>query len=175
MKDDTIFEIRQDPNIEYFQDHMPGNNCFGCGRENHDGLKISSYWEGDESVCIWRSQERYQGWKGILHGGILASIIDCHTMCTAMAAVYKLEGRNLDSEPIYRYATGTLTVKYLRPTPNDLPIELRARVKQIKGKKVVIQCRAYSEGELTAEADVIAIRVFDSSKDNEGVFAADER
>ena len=58
---------------DYFQNHMPGNVCFGCGKENHQGLKISSYWEGFESVCIWESQEKYQGWKGILNGGILAT------------------------------------------------------------------------------------------------------
>lgn len=155
---------------DYFQDHMPGNVCFGCGRNNHDGLKISSYWEDDESVCIWESQEKYQGWKGILNGGILATLIDCHTMCTAMAAVYKAENRSIESSPIYRYATGTINVKYLKPTSNEKPIELRATVKEIKGRKVVLSCITKSDGEITAEAEVIAIRVFDSSKDGESVF-----
>ncbi len=155
---------------DYFQDHMPGNVCFGCGRNNHDGLKISSYWEGEEAVCIWESQKKYQGWKGILNGGILATLIDCHTMCTAMAAVYKAENRSLKSSPIYRYATGTINVKYLKPTSNETPIELRATVKEIKGRKVVLSCIAKSDGVITAEAEVIAIRVFDSSKDGESVF-----
>jgi len=155
---------------DYFQDHMPGNVCFGCGKNNHEGLKISSYWEGDESVCIWESQEKYQGWKGILNGGILATLIDCHTMCTAMAATYQAENRSMESEPIYRYATGTISVKYLKPTSNTKPIELRAMVKEIKGRKVVMSCIAKSDGEITAEAEVIAIRVFDSSKDTENVF-----
>ena len=155
---------------DYFQDHMPGNVCFGCGRSNHDGLKISSYWEGDESVCIWESQEKYQGWKGILNGGILATLIDCHTMCTAMAAAYQAENRALESQPVYRYATGTISVKYLKPTLNTKPIELRAKIKEIKGRKVVMSCIAKSDGEITAEAEVIAIRVFDSSKDEESNF-----
>jgi len=159
-------EIKKD----YFQDHMPGNVCFGCGKKNHDGLKINSYWEGDESVCIWESQEKYQGWKGILNGGILATLIDCHAMCTAMAGVYKMEKRNLDSQPIYRYATGTISVKYLKPTSNLKPIELRAKVSEIKGRKVVLTCIAKSDGEITAEAEIIAIRVFDSSKDESNVF-----
>jgi len=149
---------------------MPGNVCFGCGKANHDGLKISSYWEGDESVCIWESQEKYQGWKGILNGGILATLIDCHTMCTAMAATYQAENRSLESEPIYRYATGTISVKYLKPTSNTKPIELRATVKEIKGRKVVMSCIAKSDGQITAEAEVIAIRVFDSSKDEGSIF-----
>ena len=155
---------------DYFQDHMPGNVCFGCGKNNHQGLKISSYWEGDESVCIWESQEKYQGWEGILNGGILATLIDCHTMCTAMAATYRSENRSMESEPIYRYATGNISVKYLKPTSNTKPIELRATVKEIKGRKVVMSCIAKSDGEITAEAEVIAIRVFDSSKDEKGIF-----
>jgi acyl-coenzyme A thioesterase PaaI-like protein len=155
---------------DYFQNHMPGNVCFGCGKENHQGLKISSYWEGFESVCIWESQEKYQGWKGILNGGILATLIDCHTMCTAMAAAYQAENRPMESQPIYRYATGTILVKYLKPTSNTEPIELRAKVKEIKGRKVVMSCIAKSNGEITAEAEVIALRVFDSSKDTESIF-----
>lgn len=155
----------------YFQDHMPGNICFGCGRANHDGLKISSFWEGEEAHCIWISQAKYQGWKGVLNGGILATIIDCHTMCTAMAYAYKSENRTLDSDPVYRYATGTLTVKYLKPTLNDEPVTLKAKVIETKGRKTVLKCDVISNGELTAQADVVAIRVFDSSKDNVGAFA----
>ena len=154
----------------YFQDFMPNNVCFGCGRDNHFGLKISSYWDGEEAVCIWNSEEKYQGWKGLMNGGILASIIDCHTMGTALAATYKAENRALDTEPIYRYATGTITVKYLKPTPNDVPVELRATVTQIKGRKVVMTCTATSNGILTAQAEVVAIRVFDSSVDKDSPF-----
>ena len=156
--------------LEYFQDHMPSNVCFGCGRDNHFGLKISSYWDGDEAVCIWNSEEKYQGWKGIMNGGIMATIIDCHCMGAAMAAAYKSENRGLDTEPEYRYATGTLTVKYLKPTSNTKPVELRARVTEIKGRKVVLKCDVISDGELTAQADVIAIRVFDGSKDSHSAF-----
>ena len=156
----------------YFQDHMPGNVCFGCGADNPDGLQIKSYWEGEESVCIWHSEEKYHGWRNILNGGILATLIDCHCMGTAMAAAYKAEGRALNSDPEYRYATGTLTVKYLKPTPNDQPVELRATVLEIKGRKVVMKCEIYSDSVHTATADVIAIRVFDSSKDTNSVFAS---
>ncbi len=157
---------------EYIQDYMPGNVCFGCGRDNHDGLKISSYWEGEEAVCIWNSEEKYQGWKGIMNGGVLATLIDCHTMGTAMSAAYRAEGRTMDSQPEYRYATGTITVKYLKPTSNLHPVELRARVSEIKGRKTVVLCDTYSNGEKTAESEVVAIRVFDSSRGEKSVFGS---
>lgn len=155
---------------KYFQDHMPGNICYGCGRDNHFGLKIRSYWEGDEAICIWNSEEKYQGWKNILNGGVQATLIDCHSMCTAMAYAYRQEGRGLDSQPEYKYATGTMTIKYLKPTPNDKPIELRASVLEQKGKKTTVQCDVYVDGLKTAEANVIAIRVFDSSKEKTTAF-----
>ncbi len=153
---------------EYFQDHMPENVCFGCGIHNPDGLHIKSYWDGEEAVCNWESQEKFHGWANLLNGGIIATIIDCHCMCTAMAHSYKLEGRSLDSEPEYRYATGTLNIKYLKPTPNDKLLQLRATVIEVKGKKTVLECGLYSEGVKTVEAQAIAIRVFDGSQHDGG-------
>ncbi len=149
---------------EYFQDFMPENVCFGCGIHNPDGLQIKSYWEGEEAVCKWESKEKYHGWPNLLNGGILATIIDCHCMGSAMAVAYKNEERGLDSFPEYRYATGTLNVRYLRPTPNDQAIELRAKVVEVKGRKTVFSCDVLVNGLKTAEADVVAIRVYDSSQ-----------
>jgi acyl-coenzyme A thioesterase PaaI-like protein len=150
-------------NREYFQDHMPENVCFGCGVSNKDGLHVKSYWEGDVSVCHWQSQEKYHGWANLLNGGILATIIDCHCMGTAMADAYKREDRSLDSMPAYRYATGTISVKYLLPTSNDKTITLHTTITEVKGKKTVMHCESLVDGVLTATAEVIAIRVFDSA------------
>ena len=89
-------------------------------------------------------------------------------MNTAMAAAYKSEGRGLESLPEYRYATGTITIKYLKPTSNIAPVELRTQIIEQKGRKTTMHCDVYSEGKITAEADIIAIRVFDGSVDNDG-------
>ena len=154
---------------KFFQDHMPENVCFGCGH-NHEGLQIKSYWEGEVAICDWESKEKYHGWSKLLNGGIMATLIDCHCMCTAMAYAYKMEGRDLETFPEYRYATGTLSVKYLKPTPNT-QIQLRATVEEMKGRKTVLKCELLDyEGNKTAEADVIAIRVFDSSENKATVF-----
>lgn len=144
---------------------MPENVCFGCGVNNDEGLHVQSYWQGDESVCHWQSKEKYHGWAELMNGGIMATLIDCHCMCTAMAYAYREEGRTLGSWPEYRYATGTLHVKYLKPTSNRHPIELRARIIEVKGRKTVMRCDFYCQKEKTAEAEVIGIRVYDSSKD----------
>lgn len=151
---------------EYFQDFMPENVCFGCGASNKDGLRIKSYWEDDISVCIWTPEEKYHGWADLLNGGIIATLIDCHCMGAAMADAYKRENRSLDSEPIYRYATGTLNIKYLKPTSNNHPVVIKAKVTEVKGKKTVLTCDLYSQDIKTVEAQVIAIRVYDSSLEN---------
>ena len=92
-------------------------------------------------------------------------------MGTAMAHAYRLENRSLDSLPEYRYATGTLNVKYLRPTSNNHPVELRAKIVEVKNRKTVMSCSLLSQGQISAEAEVVAIRVFDSSQNGgENVF-----
>jgi acyl-coenzyme A thioesterase PaaI-like protein len=153
--------------VEYFQDNMPENVCFGCGTHNPEGLQIKSYWEGEISVCEWMPEEKYHGWANLLNGGIIATLIDCHCMGTAMAAAYRVEKRPLNSLPEYRYATGTLTVKYLKPTSTHHLIRLEAKVIEIKGRKTALHCDFYSQGVKTAEAEVIGLRVFDSSVQGE--------
>lgn len=149
--------------MDYFQAHMPENVCFGCGIHNPEGLQIQSVWEGEEAVCRWMPEEKYHGWADLLNGGIMATLFDCHSMGTAMADAYRREDRSLDSEPVYRYATGTLEVKYLKPTSVHHEVELRARIIEVKGRKTTLTCEMYSQGEKTATANVVAIRVFDSS------------
>ncbi len=148
----------------YFQDHMPENVCFGCGIGNPQGLQIKSYWQEDLAVCEWMPEEKYHGWSDLLNGGIIATLIDCHCMGTAMAKAYADEGRPLNSEPEYRYATGTLQIKYLRPTSNLHVVTLEASVVEQKGRKTTLTCGVFSQGVKTVEAEVVAIRVFDSSQ-----------
>ena len=146
---------------DYFQDHMPGNICFGCGTLNPDGLQIKSFWEGDEGVCVWNPEPKYRGWENVTNGGVVATLIDCHTMGTALAAAYQAEGRPMGSEPIYRYATATISVRYLKPTPNDRPVTLRAKVIGASGRKTHLSCKVYVDGQVTAEAEVVGVRVLE--------------
>ena len=145
---------------DYFQDHMHGNVCFGCGKDNHEGLQIKSYWEENTSICEWQPEEKHNGWKGVLCGGVMAVLIDCHCICTAMAHAHQLENTAIDSDSGFiTYATGTMTIKYLKPAFNDKAVVLKAYIKEVKGRKTVIGCDAYTDGVKTTEAEVIAIRI----------------
>ena len=154
----------------YFQDYMPGNVCFGCGAENPEGLQIKSRWDGEDGVCVFRSQPRFHGWEAVINGGILATVIDCHTMCTAMADAYRREGRDLGSAPVYRYATGTITVRYRKPTPNDRPFEVRARVVEFKGRKTRLTFEVRADGVVTADGEAIGFRVLEGEPEDGSLF-----
>lgn len=155
---------------QFFQDYMFGNVCFGCGIENPDGLQIKSYWDGDEAVCRWTSETKYHGWEKIMNGGILATLIDCHCMGTAMAAAYREEGRELGTDPQYRYATAEITVRYLKPTPNDRPIELRAKITKIERRRTWLTCDVVVDGTKTAEAEAVGVRVFEGAAKEGSLF-----
>jgi acyl-coenzyme A thioesterase PaaI-like protein len=143
-----------------FQDALAGNLCWGCGPTNAHGLQIKSYWNGAEAVCTFQPQPYHMaGPPHILNGGIIATLIDCHCVCTAMAAAYRTEGRAMDTAPPIYYATGSLHVTYLRPTPIQEPVVLHAQVKEMKERKTIITCSLFCKGEECARGEVVAVRV----------------
>jgi acyl-coenzyme A thioesterase PaaI-like protein len=144
-----------------FQDYYPENfaMCYGCGRLNEHGLQIKSYWDGEEAVCTFVPKPYHTAVPGFVYGGLIASLIDCHSTGTAAAAAYRARGRALDSEPPLRFVTGSLHVDYLRPTPIEGPLELRAQVKEIKGRKVVVITTLSVHGEVCARGEVVAVEI----------------
>ncbi|MFC2074648.1 PaaI family thioesterase [Bdellovibrionota bacterium] len=144
-----------------FQDYYPDDvsYCYGCGRLNKDGLQIKSYWDGEEAVCTFTPRPHHMAIPGYVYGGLIASLIDCHCTGTAAAAAYKEAGREMGTEPAFRFVTGRLNVEYLKPTPIDKPLEIRAKVKEIKGRKVVLFATLSSDGVVTAQGEVITLQV----------------
>jgi acyl-coenzyme A thioesterase PaaI-like protein len=142
------------------QDQLEGNLCFGCGPANPRGLQIKSYYSGPEAVCTFQPRpEHAAGPPHILNGGILATVIDCHGVCTALAAAYAAENRPIGSEPQIWYVTGSLTVDYLLPTPIEAPLVLRSRVRESLGRKTWVEVEARSADRDVARATVLAVRV----------------
>ena len=143
-----------------FQDYYPDNvsYCYGCGRLNEHGLQIKSFWDGDEAVCTFVPRPQHIAIPGYVYGGLIASLIDCHCTGTAAAASYRSEGRAMDTLPPFRFVTASLKVDYLRPTPLGPPLEVRARVKEIKGRKVVMEASLSAEGQVCARGEVVAVQ-----------------
>jgi len=144
-----------------FQDFYPDDvsYCFGCGRLNEDGHQIKTYWDGDETVTRFTPEEFHIAIPGYVYGGLIASLIDCHSTGTAAGASYRAEGRAMDTEPAFRFVTASLKVNYLKPTPLGVPLELRGKVKEIKGRKVVVETTLSAEGEVCATGEVVTVQM----------------
>jgi len=150
------------------QDYYPEtySYCYGCGRLNLQGHQIKSYWDGEETVCHFTPQPYHIAVPGYVYGGLIASLIDCHCTGTAAAAAARNAGQELDSSlpdnSPFRYVTASLHVNYHRPTPLGVPLEVRGKVKEIKGRKVVVEAWLLAEGEVTARGEVVAVRMPES-------------
>ncbi|MCD6136991.1 MAG: PaaI family thioesterase [Deltaproteobacteria bacterium] len=142
------------------QDSYPdeGAICYGCGPHNPHGLHIRTYWDGEEGICHFKPRPYHTAFPGFVYGGLIASLIDCHSIGTAIAASYEAEGRQPGTEPRITLVTGTLKVRYLHPTPIDTELVLRARVKELYKKKVIVTCSVYAKGRECAQGEVIGVR-----------------
>ena len=144
-----------------FQDafaQMGVHHCWGCGSQNEQGLQIKSYWEGDEGVCVWRPQPYHQAWPGIVNGGILAAIIDCHCTCTAIAAAYRAAHRAITEPPLIAMVTAALRIAYLRPTPIAELLHLRATIREQTERKTILSCTLSTLGEVCVRAEAVVVR-----------------
>ena len=144
-----------------FQDHYPDElaHCYGCGRLNDHGHQLKSHWDGKETVAVFTPEPYHIAIPGYVYGGLIASIIDCHGTGTAAAAAYREAGREMGSEPPFRFVTASLQVDYLRPSPLGVPLEVRGSVEEVSGRKVVIQATVSAEGEICARGKVVAVQM----------------
>jgi len=144
-----------------FQDYYPEDVacCFGCGYLNEYGHQIKSFWDGDESVCHFDPKPFHTAMAGYVYGGLIASLIDCHSTGTAAAAAYRVENRPMDSLPQLRFVTASLHVDYLKPTPIGTTLEIRGWVEEIKGRKVVVTSALSADGQVCARGKVVAVQM----------------
>ncbi|MFC2104258.1 PaaI family thioesterase [Bacteroidota bacterium] len=144
---------------DYYPDHL--SHCYGCGKLNEHGYQIKTVWDGDETLTTFTPLAHYMAIPGYVYGGLLASLIDCHGTGSAAAAMYKHENRGMDTEPSFRFLTGTLIVKYLKPTPIDCTLQIRGKIREIKGKKVTVDVRVIANDVVTVTGEVVTIQVPD--------------
>jgi acyl-coenzyme A thioesterase PaaI-like protein len=145
------------PIQEYYDDTV--SYCYGCGRLNEHGLHIESFWDGREAICVFEPQPYHHAIPGFVYGGLIASLIDCHCTGTAAAAAYEAAGRALGSKPHFRYVTASLHVDYIKPTPMGTPLKLKAKVKSMSGRKVIVTATVESNGDVTAMGEVLVVQM----------------
>jgi len=126
--------------------YAPNNRCYGCGPANEKGLRIRSFAEGDELVCDWTPEPHHLAFDNIVNGGILGSILDCHSN---WAAAYHLMTKHNASE-LPATVTSDFHVTLKRPTPMNTPLHLRAHVVESTDDRAVIEATVEANGKVTA-------------------------
>lgn len=126
--------------------YAPSSRCYGCGPANEQGLHIRSFAEGDELICDWTPQPHHLAFENVVNGGIIGSLLDCHSNWTA--AHHFLKQRNADEVP--PTVTSDFHVTLKRPTPMNTNLHLRARVVESAGDRAVVEATLEANGKITA-------------------------
>lgn len=126
--------------------YSPQGICFGCGPANSRGLKIRSFPEGDKVIAHWRADSHHEAFPGMLNGGIIGALLDCHSNWTAAYSLMKTQG--LDKPPCT--VTAEFSVKLLRPAPSNQLVVLEAKPLEILGDRVTTEAHLSVEGKVCA-------------------------
>ena len=126
--------------------YAPGNTCFGCGPVNEKGLRIRSFARGDEVVAEWQPEKHHESFPGMLSGGIIGTLLDCHSNWTA--AHHLMQQSGLEHPPCT--VTASYAVKLLRPTPTDKHVELVARVVESTEDRAIVESELIAQGKVCA-------------------------
>lgn len=145
---------------EYYSEDF--SHCYGCGTKNEFGHQLKTYWDGEETVSHFTPKPEHTALPGFVYGGLIASLIDCHSTGSGSAALYKKQKAKNAIYP--RCVTASLNVDYLKPTPIDCTLELRGKIKEIKGRKVIVQTNLSAKGEICAKGEVVVVEVPDNWK-----------
>ena len=124
----------------------PHGICFGCGPNNPKGLRINSFVDGDQVVASFQPEAHHQAFPGVLNGGIIGALLDCHSNWAAAWAL--MQARGEEETPCT--VTAEFSVRLKRPTPVDDPVQLRAWIDELKDPKAVVHAELTAGGKVCA-------------------------
>ncbi|MEX0788418.1 MAG: PaaI family thioesterase [Anaerolineales bacterium] len=126
--------------------YAPGGTCYGCGPANEKGFRIRSFPIGGEVVADWMPLPEHQAFPGVLNGGVIGTLLDCHANWCAVWHLIERDG--LDHAP--STVTSEYHVRLLRPTPTSAPVHLRANVVESQGDRVTVEATLEADGKSCA-------------------------
>lgn len=121
------------------------HHCFVCGLQNLAGLKMVFYDNGaDEVTCTYTVPAQYEGYPGIVHGGIVASMLD-----EAVGRVSMIH------DPNHFMMTVKMEIKYRQPVPTETPLTLVGKLVKLRGRLAMATGEVrLPSGEVAAEAEL---------------------
>lgn len=137
--------------------YAPGSTCFGCGPANVRGLRIASRAAADGTglVATWQPEPEHEAFAGTLNGGVIGTLLDCHSNWTAAMHLMRAAGDERPPSTV----TADLAIHYLRPTPSTLPVTLRARVVEATARRATVEATLESDGEVCATSRAVFVVV----------------
>jgi len=126
--------------------YAPSSICFGCGPANEEGLRIKSFRDGEGLRMAFQSQAQHQAFPGVINGGIIGALLDCHGNWTAAIAIMDRLGLE---QPLCT-VTAQYEVKLRRPTPFGPALEVRSRVLVLEDDRAEIMLELKADGETCA-------------------------
>jgi len=134
----------------------PTSRCFGCGPANPRGLRLNSFVRADLVVASWKPEEFHQAFPGMLNGGIIGTLLDCHSNWSAAWHLMQVNGL---TQPLCT-VTADYAIKLFRPTPLEAAVELQASVVEATADRAVIEAQLISAGKTraTCRGTFVAVR-----------------
>ncbi|MGO0123124.1 PaaI family thioesterase [Desulfothermobacter acidiphilus] len=147
---------------KYVQDFYPDEltYCYGCGRNNPLGLSFRTRWDGNRTRTEYRPRAEHMGVPGFVYGGLIASLIDCHSTGSATLAYYRHQGHELgDAAPVPRFVTASLKIDFLKPTPISETLVVYGEIVSIGARKVIVHSSMYAGELLTARGEAVLVLI----------------
>lgn len=147
--------------IEYaIQDRYPDDFswCYGCGRLNKEGHQFRTGWQGEQTVTYYKPEPDHKAIPGFVYGGIIASLVDCHGTGSASLALHRKNGFEPDGEELPpRFVTASLSVNYVKPTPQGTTLKAIGTIEEMHPKKFKIAVEVFADDDLCATGEVVAV------------------
>lgn len=135
--------------------YAPANACFGCGPANAHGLRIRSFSSPDAYVAQWQPQPHHEAFPGVLNGGIIGTLLDCHMNWAA--AHHLMQRAQRDTPPCT--VTAEFSVKLLRPTPMAGPVALCATIVDAQDDRAIVEATLVADGKTCATGRGVFVAV----------------
>ena len=135
--------------------YAPSSICFGCGPANQQGLQINSIRIENGLSMEYLPEHHHQAFPGMINGGIIGTLLDCHGNWTAAIALMDEQG--LEEPPCT--VTASYSVQLRRPTPTDVPLKVTSQIKELSGDRVEVELLLEANGKVCATGSGLFVAV----------------